>query len=83
MKEIENKATEMFNKVNEKSNDPDNVISQEARDMFYDAVYKIMEELYKAEIMDDDFINDYLGIEGGLLGDAIEVFLHNDEEDED
>jgi hypothetical protein len=70
-------------KLNEAQN-PDNVVSDKARKAFYDAVKMIMSDLYNNKIMDDDIIDEYLGIEGGLLGDAIEAFFHDgDEEDED
>jgi hypothetical protein len=70
-------------KLNEAQN-PDNVVSAKARKAFYDAVKMIMSDLYDNKIMDDDIIDEYLGIEGGLLGDAIEAFLHDgNEEDED
>ena len=79
---VENKITTQ-SRLTKEAKDPDSVVSQEARDMFYDAVAKVMKDLYQANITDDDIIDDYLGTEGGLLGDAIEAFLHNDEEDED
>jgi hypothetical protein len=70
-------------KLDEAQN-PDDVVSGQARKAFYDAVKMIMSDLYDNKIMDDDIIDEYLGIEGGLLGDAIEAFLHDsDEEDED
>ena len=56
--------------------EPDSLVSQEARNMFYDAVAKIMNNLYEGGIKDDDIITSYLSEEGGLLGDAIEAFYH-------
>lgn len=79
---VENKITTQSRLIKE-AKDPDSAVSQEARDMFYNAVAKVMKDLFKANITDDEIIDDYLGTEGGLLGDAIEAFLHNDEEDED
>ena len=76
----ENKITTQ-SRLNE-NKDPDSVVSQEARDMFYNAVAKVMKDLYQADIMDNDIIDDYLGTEGGLLGDAIEAFLHPEDLDE-
>ena len=73
---VENKITTQ-SRLTKEAKDPDSAVSQEARDMFYDAVAKVMEDLYQANITDDDIIDDYLGTEGGLLGDAIETFLHN------
>ena len=77
---VENKITTQ-SRLNE-AKDPDSVVSQEARDMFYNAVAKVMKDLYQADIMDNDIIDDYLGTEGGLLGDAIEAFLHPEDLDE-
>jgi hypothetical protein len=57
--------------------EPDSVVSQEARNMFYDGVGKIMNDLYENGIKDDDVITSYLSEEGGLLGDAIEAFYHS------
>ena len=57
-------------------NEPDSLVSQEARNMFYNAVAKIMNDLYEGGIKDDDIITSYLSEEGGLLGDAIESFYH-------
>lgn len=56
--------------------DPDSLVSQEARNMFYDAVAKIMNDLYEGGVKNDDIITSYLSEEGGLLGDAIESFYH-------
>jgi len=55
---------------------PDSLVSQEARNMFYDAVSKIIDDLYTGGIKDDDIITSYLSEEGGLLGDAIEAAYH-------
>jgi C-terminal processing protease CtpA/Prc len=77
---VENKITTQ-SRLNE-AKDPDSVVSQEARDMFYNAVAKVMKDLYQADIMDNDIIDDYLSTEGGLLGDAIEAFLHPEDLDE-
>jgi hypothetical protein len=78
---IENKITTQ-SRLTKEAKDPDSAVSQEARDMFYNAVAKVMEDLYQANIVDDDVIEDYLGIEGGLLGDAIEAYLHSEDLDE-
>jgi len=59
------------------SPEPDSVVSKEARDMFYNAVAKIVDDLYKAGIKDDDIITLYLSEDGGLLGDAIEASYHS------
>jgi len=69
-------------RLNEEAKDPDSAVSQEARNMFYNAVSKVMEDLRKAGIVDDDVIDSYLGTEGGLLGDAIEAALHPEDLDE-
>jgi hypothetical protein len=57
--------------------EPDSLVSDEARSMFYDAVAKIMNDLYKGGVKNDDIITSYLSNEGGLLGDAIESFYHS------
>ena len=79
---VENKITTQ-SRLTKEAKDPDSAVSQEARNMFYDAVAKVMEDLYQADIVDDDVIDAYLGTEGGLLGDAIEAYLHSEDEDED
>ena len=79
---VENKITTQ-SRLTKEAKDPDSAVSQEARNMFYDAVAKVMKDLYQADIVDDDVIDAYLGTEGGLLGDAIEAYLHSEDEDED
>jgi len=62
--------------------DVDSLVSQKARDMFYNSVRAICDDLRVGGVVDDDTITAYLSEEGGLLGDAIEAYYHNNPDED-